>query len=94
MSIPMEQIGETAQSTVAFCAIRHRHGATSIVRTKGLSFGVFACIFLSFVHLLLKSPCLLFVHERQSCQTLFHFKGMKESAVLVICKGVVDFLVP
>jgi hypothetical protein len=61
---------------------------------EGLCFCVFACVLFPLIHLLLESPRLFLVDKRQAGHTLFEFKGMEKSSVLVILEGIVDFLIP
>lgn len=63
-------------------------------RAERLVLGVLVRILLSVVELLLECFGLLFVSERQRCQASFEFESVEEDAVLVVGKGVVDFLVP
>jgi len=62
--------------------------------TKRLTLGILMRILLPLVHLLLELLGLLFVHERQTSHTLLQLEAVKECAILVILKRIVDLLVP
>lgn len=53
-----------------------------------------ACVLFPVVHLLQELLRLFLVDERQPRQTLLHFEGVEEDAILVVVPCIVDFLVP
>lgn len=55
---------------------------------------ILVSILLSLIHLLLELLGLLFIRKRQTGQTLLELEGVEKDPVLVVGKGVVDFLVP
>ena len=83
-----------AESAVTFSAVGDRYCATTLVGAEGLRSCSLAGIFLSLIHLLLELLCLLLVHKREACQTLFEFERVEEGSVLVVLESVVDLLVP
>jgi hypothetical protein len=52
------------------------------------------CILLSFIHLLFKLLGFLFIREAKTGETIFQLKRVEEGAVLIVRKGVVNFLIP
>ena len=81
---------------VAFTSTCYR--AAVVSRTcsaaEWLVFGVLMRVLLPFVHLLLELLCFLFVHKGQSCHTLLDLEAVEKGSILVVCKSIVDFLVP
>lgn len=62
--------------------------------TKGLVLGVLVRILLAVVQLLLESLGFLLIRERQCSKAVFKLEGVEEDTILVVCKGVVDLLIP
>ena len=46
------------------------------------------------IHLLLELLGFLIAYEGKACETVLKLKGVKESTILVVIEGVVDFLIP
>lgn len=86
---------EVSHSTVVFMrASRHIDLTSSGTGSKGLCFGLLACILFPLIHLFLECPRLFLVYERQASHTLFQLEGMEKGAILVVLESVIDFLVP
>lgn len=51
-------------------------------------------ILLPLIHLLFELLGLFFIDEAQACHYIFQLERMKESPILVVLKGVINFLVP
>ena len=93
MSVASQQTAD-AESAVTFSAIGDRYSAATLVGAEGLRFCSLAGTLLSLIHLLFELLCLLLVHKREACQTLFELERVKEGPVLVILESIVDLLIP
>jgi len=79
---------------MTFGSVRPWYRSTSSIRTKRLYLGRLAGILLPVVHFLLEFLGFFFVHKGQSGQAFLKLKGVEEGSVLVVGKGVINFLVP
>lgn len=61
---------------------------------KRLVLCVLVCVLLAIVDLLLERLGLLLVGEGEACLAVLELEGVEEDAILVVCEGVVDLLVP
>lgn len=68
--------------------------AASCCGAKRLVLGVLVRILLAIVELLLERFGFLLIGKGQTCKTVFELKSVEEDTVLVVCEGVVYFLVP
>ena len=89
-----EKPSETQAMVMLLGAVRGSDSAPGHARAERLVPCAFAGILLPLVHLLLELSCFLLVHERETSQAFFEFKGVEECTILVVLEGVINLLVP
>lgn len=90
----MEKAAKATQNAVRFCALLRPVAHLTRDIAKWLGASVLVCALLTLVHLLLELARLFVVGEREARHTVLQLKAVEEDTVLIVLKGVVDFLIP